>query len=256
MSTKTKIAFTLTGARGSAQRLVQKVAQAQLQDIDIIFIVKWRETVELESPNEDGSRIAWGPSSSVEQMQQTIQRILDIGLPAVLCVEQKLDAQSEQLLRTFPSLQCLVSGYDLSLENAQSAQAWCKEHQRIFWFAVESEKTFTFAHKVLRNGVSGSMIVGTSYLSENSKMYDTFGLAKYRMLLKALSKEADKHQVRTFSTSNYCTFDVQGKGDKRGDYVREQINYMLEHYPHWGMITKFLIHMQWTQRELEKRRLS
>jgi hypothetical protein len=71
-----------------------------------------------------------------------------------------------------------------------------------------------------------------------------------RALRGRLSKLAKRNNVITISTSNYCTFEESGAGDKNLSFVREQLEYA--HVNGLGSITRFYLHVTVAQRFLER----
>ena len=116
--------------------------------------------------------------------------------------------------------------------------------------ALENEAMIIAGGRLIASGRLDGLVIGTSYLSESSKIYDQMGLEKYRLLMRGLGKKAASSGVRPYTTSNYCTFETSGIGDKNKAFVAEQVDFVSSQGA-WGSLTRFYSHLDVAQKARE-----
>lgn len=239
------VLFVTTPARLGTARFVAYFAQAQIDQIRLKFVLKRREPTQ-ERDAQGRLAMSWGPSCSEEAFEKGARALVQSGREAWINIEGELRPMDIKLLQEEPSLGAIVSGHELSPQEARSIIEKLPQSSPLM-LALENESMMLSGSSFIDSGRLTGLVVGTSYFSESSKIYDQMGLEKYRSLMRGLAKRAALRGARPYTTSNYCTFDPAGVGDKNKSFVAEQVDFVSGHEG-WGSITRFYSHLDVAQK--------
>lgn len=197
-----------------------------------------------EPKKEANGEMGWTELEDWSLTEAAALKLLKNNIKFTLNVED-CDSPNEELVQRIKDWKCgwLVSGSNLTKERLKLWIMWAKENKlEACWIGVENEEMFRelINDDFWTESCSG-LIIGSSYLSESSKMYDLWGLSKFRSMARALGKKYE-NKCLIFSTSNYCTFEKTGAGDKSKEFVEEQLDFLKKYQ--WGSITRFYGHVK------------
>lgn len=211
-------------------------------EIDLSICLKRREPK--QDPDDAGRmRVIPGDECCQEDFLRAARALLGKGFARTLLnAENAWNDRENDLLLLPKEAGILVSGADLLPEAALEMLGRSRGRQR--FLALENEQALLAGAKIIREEKPDGLVIGSSYLSESSRMYDSLGLDRYRSLLKALGAKARKEGIEVYTTSSYCTFDPEGKGDKNKEFVQSQVEFVTER-GNWGSITRYYSHLEW-----------
>lgn len=242
------VVFVTTPARTRTPRFEAFFKDAELAGIRLTFCLKRREP--LMGKDENGvAKMGWGPSCSQEEFEEAAAALCARRERVCVNIENEMSEGDELILKSLPECGALMSGTELTLERAVAGLEFVRGRS-IRMAALETERMVLSGAELLKRAELSGLIIGSSYLSESSQMYDQLGLDRYRSLLRGLAKKAASLGVRPYSTSNYCTFEPNGLGDKSPGFVQEQVEF-LSQYSGWGSITRFYSHLKIAQKTRE-----
>jgi hypothetical protein len=238
------VLFVTTPARLETPRFGAYFARARLPGLALKFVLKRREPK--AARDEQGRPLmSWTPSCSEEDFEKGAQALVGSGRDAWINIEGILRPLDEALLARHASLGALVSGHELTpqaaLETLERLPAGARKI-----LALENEAMLLAGAKLMERVALDGLVIGASYLSESSKVYDQMGLERYRLLMRGLGKRAAALGSRPYTTSNYCTFEASGVGDKNKDFVAEQVDFVSKQGA-WGSLTRFYSHLDVAQ---------
>lgn len=243
------VLFMTTPNRMGTPRFPAYFARAQLDSFHLRLVLKRREPSRIMG--EGGQwKMGWGPSCSELEFEQAARMLRVRAHSAWINAEGGLRDLDEKLALELPGLGVLLSGHELDPDQTEKSLAALPAATPVM-LALESEAMMLAGPRLLSVRPLAGLVIGSSYLSESSKMYDQMGLAKYRSLLRGLAKRAEAVGCRPYTSSNYCTFETTGVGDKSKDFVFEQMEFVSRHTG-WGIITRFYSHLDVGHRALEK----
>lgn len=239
------VVFVTTPARVMTPRFSAFFRDEALPGIRLTFCLKRREP--LMGKDESGApRMGWTERCSQEQFARAAEKLCAERERVCLNIEDGLSSQDEEILSALPECGALVSGTALTMEGALAAMERVKGRS-VRMIGLETEGMILQGAKLLRQADLTGLVVGSSYLSESSQLYDQLGLDRYRSLLRGLGRAAQERGVQPFSTSNYCTFEPNGLGDKSRAFVSEQVEFLTKG-GEWGSITRFYSHLKIAQK--------
>lgn len=239
------VLFVTTPSRIGTPRFAAYFNKASLAGIRLKFVLKRREPKQLRD-EQGGATMGWTERCSEEDFSAAAKALAASGESAWINVEGELRPLDEQLLSDEPRLGALVSGHELTPEQARDIMARIPAETRII-LALENEAMIIGGGRLIASGRLDGLVIGTSYLSESSKIYDQMGLEKYRMLMRGLGKKAAASGARPYTTSSYCTFEPSGIGDKNKSFVAQQVDFVSRQGA-WGSITRFYSHLDVAQK--------
>lgn len=239
------VVFVTTPARVRTPRFKaffdQESARARLQGIGLVFCLKRREP-KMGKDELGAAKMGWTPACSQEEFASAAEVLTQTQRRVCLNVEDELSDGDREILTALPGCGVLMSGTALTESSALEGLRWAGERE-VRMIALETQSMLLSGASVLAGASLTGLIIGSSYLSEHSQMYDQLGLARYRSLMRALALKAEGMGVRPYTTSNYCTFELSGAGDKNPAFVQEQVDF-LARYPRWGSLTRFYTHLE------------
>lgn len=239
--------FVTTPKRVRTPRFSAYFARAGLDSISLSLVLKRREPT--RARGVDGAEsMGWGPSCTEPEFAAAVGELKGRARRCWINVEAEPRELDIQLLAS-GGVGALLSGPDLTPEQA------LRVHKELpagapMSLALENEAMLSAASRLLDQIPLRALVVGTSYLSESSKMYDQMGLDRYRALMRGACKKAASLGARPYTTSNYCTFEPTGAGDRSKDFVAEQVEFVSAR-PGWGSITRFYSHLDVVQATLD-----
>lgn len=239
-----EVVFVTTPARVATPRFEAFFNQAELPGIRLTMCLKRREP--LMGKDESGApRMGWTERCSQEEFARAAERLCARYPRVCINIEDRMSEQDEAILSALPACGALISGAGLTADEAARAmRRVAGRGARLI--ALETEELLLQGARMLaQNDVTG-LVIGSSYLSESSQMYDQMGLERYRALLRGLGRKAQEAGVQPFSTSSYCTFEPSGAGDKSRAFVAEQVEFLTKAGA-WGSITRFYSHLKIAQ---------
>ena len=233
-----------TPARVSTARFASFFSKP-LPHVATPLILKRREP----KPERDAQAnpfMGWTPSCSDADFESATAILGGWPSGLWLNIENAISESDKAAFLLAPKAGALLSGPELDPDSA--AEAWSAlPLGRPNIIALENEALVVGAPKLLerlcRVQTPWGVIIGSSYLSEASKMYDQMGLDKYRSLMRVAGKAALSHGSYPISTSNYCTFEATGAGDKNKAFARAQIDYVFG-LGRWGCLSRFYHHLE------------
>lgn len=237
-----KVIFATTPKRVKTPKFRSFFQKAGLPEIELSVCLKRREP-KSDPADPRGLRVVAGEECSQEDFLTGARELLAMGLPRLLVnAENQWGSREDELMELPKEMGALISGADLSPESAIEMLGKCRGRRR--FLALENEEALLAAGRILEAEKPDALVIGSSYLSESSRLYDSLGLDRYRSILKALGAKAGKAGIEVYTTSNYCTFDPSGKGDKNRDFVQEQVDFVTGRGD-WGSITRYYSHLEW-----------
>lgn len=248
MSSLFKILFVTTPERVQSERFKSFFASPR-EGVSMEFCLKRREPTQIKQL-DGSSKMGWTPEASDQELERALDRLLEDGKTVWLNVEETLRDQDLDLLHERKDLRALISGGTLTVETAKTIQEKLPKN-RSWGIALENEAMLLSGQQWMGPGLD-AMVIGSSYLSEASQMYDQMGLMRYQAMLRGLMKKAAEKKIKVFSSGSYCTFEPTGKGDKNIDFVKGQIDFLLGRDGAGG-ITRYYKHVSASQ-DLWKRR--
>lgn len=240
------VLFVTTPSRALTPRFSAYFDKGVPSELSVMHVLKRREPV--SQRDEAGSMVmGWGTSCTEADFEAGCLQLLK-KFPATtwINVESELRAVDIRLLNEHSELGVLLSGHEMTAEQAMQALDQVPASNPII-LALESESMMLAGARLLEWRKLAGLAIGTSYLSESSRLYDQMGLSKYRSLMRGLAKRAAAMGCRPFTTSNYCTFEISGLGDKSKVFVSEQVDFISQ-YPGWGSLTRFYSHLDIAQK--------
>lgn len=216
--------------------------------VNIEFILKRREPKQIKSSTGEYV-MGWTPSCSDSEFEEAIAILLEKKRKVFINIEGSPSEFDLLLVDKYPSMGVVLSGHELGEDAALSALKSIRTGAGVI-LALENEPMLLAGSRLIESRLFEGLIVGSSYLSEYSRMYDQMGLERFRILLRGLSKIAKRNNVIPISTSNYCTFEESGAGDKNLRFAMDQIEYA--HVNGTGCLSRFYLHMALAQRVQEK----
>lgn len=242
------VLFVTTPARMLTPRFKAYFAGAALPSISLKFVLKRREPKQ-ERDERGGVSMGWTERCSEEEFAAGARALAASQQSAWINVEGELRPLDLELLAEMPELGAVVSGHGMSPAQAWDILAKIPAGAKIV-LALENEEMIVAGGRFIASGRLDGLVIGTSYLSESSKIYDQMGLEKYRLLMRGLGKKAASSGVRPYTTSNYCTFEASGLGDKNKSFVAEQVDFVSSQGA-WGSLTRFYSHLDVAQKARE-----
>lgn len=240
------VLFVTTPSRARTPRFSAYFDKGVPSELSVMPVLKRREPASLTDAG--GNRaMGWGPWCSEEDFEAGCLQLLG-RFPAAtwINVEGEPRAADLRLLHGNPGLGMVLSGEGMDPGQAERALSGAPAANPII-LALENEAMMLAGPRLLEVRELAGLAIGTSYLSESSRIYDQMGLAKYRSLMRGLAKRAAARGCRPFTTSNYCTFELSGQGDKNKAFVSEQVDFISQ-YPGWGSLTRFYSHLDVAQK--------
>lgn len=238
------VIFVTTPHRLASPKFKTYFEKAQIDALSLKHVLKRREPKQLVDEHGIVS-MGWGPSCSEEDFAQAARALACQAASPWINVEGILSDRDKTLISSLPSLGVVVSGHELDAVAALAILGQIP-HSNPVMLALENETMLLAGPEILAGRRLDGLVIGTSYLSESSKMYDQMGLDKYRSLMRGVAKRAASVGVRPYTTSNYCTFEATGMGDKNKDFVADQVGYVSKHGS-WGAITRVYAHLDVAQ---------
>jgi hypothetical protein len=236
------VLFVTTPSRLATPRFNAFFSKGAPAELELQYILKRREPVSVRDASGHMG-MGWGPVCSESEFEAGCERLISMfPSSAWINVDTELAGLDSILLARHEKLGLLLSGHDMSPERAKKALDTVPEGTPII-LALENEAMLLAGPSLLIHRSLQGLAIGTSYLSESSKMYDQLGLDKYRSLMRGLAKRAAAMGCRPYTTSNYCTFEPSGVGDKNKDFVSEQVDFVSQ-YAGWGSLTRFYSHLE------------
>lgn len=235
-----EVIFVTTPARVKTLRFKSYFEKAQIDQVKLIFCLKRREP-KMGKDAMGHPLMGWTESCTPEEFEEAAAILCAQKEKVCINVENEITDHDRLVLKANPKLGLLMSGTGLSIENALAGINEAKGRD-IRFVALETEALILSGPELLDQHVLTGLVIGTSYLSESSQMYDQLGFDRYRALMRSLSKKAASMGVTPYSTGSYCTFEPTGLGDKSKDYVKEQVEFLLQ-YKTWGSITRYYNHL-------------
>ena len=234
--------LTTTPARTNTFRF-KSFFSTPLQHVDIPLILKRREP-KLEHDTQGHPVMGWTTSCTDQDFEQATRKLSDWRSGFWINIEYN-PLPSDLLCLKQAKVSALLSGADLTPQLA--IEAWKKlPVGRKHIIALENEAMILRAPQLLDALTliepPWGVIIGSSYLSESSKMYDQMGLDRYRSMMRFAGKYAKTKGIKPISTSNYCTFEQTGIGDKNKEFSRAQIDYVFR-LGNWGCLSRFYHHL-------------
>ncbi len=221
-------------------------ARDTLPEIDLSACLKRREP-KADPLDPSGIRVIPGDECSQEEFMRGAALLLGKGFGKTLInAENEWRDREDEILSLPPEAGVLISGSELTADSALEMLGRCRG--RIRFLALENEEALLAGARLIREERPDGLVIGSSYLSESSRLYDTLGLERYRSLLRALGSSAAREGIEVYTTSNYCTFDPAGKGDRNESFVKEQVQFISERGD-WGSITRYYAHLQWVREQ-------
>lgn len=250
------IILTLSEGRGLGESLSNRIKGHQTKELCVWVAFKWRDTISLNQMNANGSRIEWTDQCSFETMCKMIENVGE-EVEGFLTIEHTMTDVDVEILKKYPHLGVLLCGDSLTLDQTQECLRQIEDLGRKLLIALETDETLVWAKDLLRIGQLKNVIglvIGSSYLSENARVYELLGLERFRSILKVLVQEAARRDWQVLSCSNYCTFEPNGRGDRSKSFVEEQLDYMLSIGPHenTGWITRYIRHLDIVNKFLKR----
>lgn len=235
--------FVTTPKRVHSPRFSAYFARAKLDSFALSLVLKRREPSRVRGP--DGmERMGWGASCSESEFAEAAADLRGRARSLWINIENEPCELDLQLLAE-GGLGALLSGPELDpLHTVELARKLAATAPLIL--ALENEAMLSRASRLLDQLPLAGLVVGSSYLSESSKMYDQMGLERYRALMRGACKKAVNLGVRPYTTSSYCTFEPTGVGDKSKGFVAEQVGFVRAR-SRWGSITRFYSHLDTAQ---------
>lgn len=216
--------------------------------VNIEFILKRREPKQIKSSTGEYV-MGWTPSCSNEEFEEAIAMLLQSHRKLFINIEGFPSDFDLNLIDKYPSMGVVLSGHELDGDSALNALKSIRTSAGVI-LALENEQMLLAGSRLIESRLFEGLIIGSSYLSEYSRMYDQMGLERFRTLLRGLSKIAKRNNIIPISTSNYCTFEESGAGDKNLSFASDQIEYA--HVNGTGCLSRFYLHMTLAQRVQEK----
>lgn len=221
-----------------------KVDQGSLPHLSVPLVLKRREPLPIK--NADGSAsMGWTERCSEEDFLACAPRLASWGAGAWINIEGEIREADLRMLREDPNLGAIVSGHELTPDKATELLLALPPGSKAA-FACENLDMLLGGAKILgalQGRLPAHIVIGSSYLSESSKIYDEMGLEKFRSLMRGLGKAAAALHVTPITTTNYCTFESSGAGDKSKAFVAEQVRYV-SRFEGWNTITRFYSHLE------------
>lgn len=239
--------FVTIPKRVKSQKFSVYFANAKLDSMALELVLKRREPSRERGP--DGvERMGWGASCSEPEFAAAASDLHARARSFWINIENEPRELDLKLLAE-GGVGALLSGADLDPRHVVEVARACAASAPLI-LALENEAMLSGASRLLEQLPLAGLVVGSSYLSESSKMYDQMGLERYRALMRGACKKAGSLGVRPYTTSNYCTFEPTGSGDKSKDFVAEQVGFVRSRTG-WGSITRFYSHLGTAQAVLD-----